>query len=149
MRGGAAITGAARKHGAAGRMAGECQCCAQARLWYPDVPVITSGDMRSMESRRFWCTAAIRRRLDVEGIPLIFSGWPCDGDSPQSARAQISRTHRGDSMFEPGLYGLSHPATAILSEIWRIPREVRAYMNTPRKETLPFVAAAIRKAHRP
>ena len=86
---------------------------------FPGVPVKTTGDMRSEASRRFWSATAIWNRIDAEGIPIVISGWPCDGDSPQNAKATHSE-------------GLSNPSTATLIMIAGVRRAIVRYLGTPR-----------------
>ena len=86
---------------------------------FPGVPVITTGDLRSKASLRFWSAARMWRRLDREGVPLIIAGWPCDGDSPQNAKATHSE-------------GLSNPSTATLIMIAGVRRAIVRYLGTPR-----------------
>ena len=132
----------------------------QARRHYPGVPVITTGDMQSEESRavrsrvsltysgalaqsdcarppQFWAAETIYRRMDREGIPLIFSGWPCDGHSAQNA---------GGSALE---CGTSHPSTGLLCEIWRITRHALMYLNTPRIDSTAVMRRRIRASCKP
>ena len=46
----------------------------QAHSYYPGVPVITTGDMRSQDAGDFWSASSIKERLDAEGVPIIISG---------------------------------------------------------------------------
>ena len=108
----------------------------RANTHYPGVPVITTGDLRSESARGFWSASSIWRRLDQEGVPIIISGWPCDGDSPQNATAQHAE-------------GLSHPATALLNEIGRVYSTVVRWNGTPRLESMPVYANKIRLSVRP
>ena len=94
-----------------------------AKVVFPGTPVVTTGDLRSKAATRFWSETAIWRRIDNEGVPIIISGWPCDGDSPQNARSVTGE-------------GMSHPATATLANIGRIRRRVIAYLGTPRLESM-------------
>ena len=91
---------------------------------FPGVTVITTGDLRSDASWRFWSASAIWRRIDLEGYPIIVSGWPCDGDSAQNAKAANTE-------------GPAHPSTSTLMHISRIRRAVVAHMGTPRVESTP------------
>mgnify|MGYP002049732949 CR=1 FL=1 len=94
----------------------------QALKYYPGVPVITTGDMRSKDSGEFWSRRSITERVDAEGVPIIIAGWPCDGDAAQNRSSG----------------GLNHQATSTLIEICRIVDEVRRYLNTPREESMPW-----------
>ena len=43
----------------------------QALKYYPGVPVITTGDMRSKDSGEFWSRRSITERVDAEGVPIV------------------------------------------------------------------------------
>ena len=91
----------------------------QAEKYYPQVPIITTGDMRSTEAGDFWSEGAIFERLDNEGLPIFIAGWPCDGDSAQNKKAN----------------GLEHASTGLITELSRVVNVVYEYMNSPRMES--------------
>lgn len=80
------------------------------------MPIITTGDLRSIEAGNYWGDEAIYGRLDDEGVPIVIAGWPCDGDSAQNKKAT----------------GLDHPSTSLVIDLSRIVNVVYEYMNSPR-----------------
>lgn len=91
--------------------------------------MITTGDLRSESANDFWGKACIFERLDAEGLPILISGWPCDGDSAQNRLAN----------------GLAHSSTALLFDIGRVVQAVVEYMDTPRETSYPPVNVFLRR----
>ena len=46
---------------------------------YPEVPIELDGDLLAPATIESWTDAKVVERLERDGVPLIFCGWPCVG----------------------------------------------------------------------
>lgn len=83
---------------------------------FPDVPVEFDADLLDAGARHAWSHEAICKRLDAEGVPLIFCGWPCAG-------------HAGANRHGHGRQCFDNPSSALLLPISRILGSVERWLD--------------------
>ena len=82
-------------------------CARNAKNSFPSARLVLDGDFLDPTTRDRWSESAIFARLDAEGVPLIFCGWPCLG------HAGARRQSHDEECFD-------NPSSAMLLVVARI-----------------------------
>lgn len=89
----------------------------RATKFYPECPLDLDGDLLSADTLKNWSHAEVVERLERDGIPIIFCGWPCVG------WAGARRQGHDEEHFD-------NPSSALLLPVTRILNIVVAWLDT-------------------